>query len=106
MRGPDKKCKVVEARPTDKTVVIVGDRAYVSRKKATSKSKVVCKDMSIPGISGTLTARQEWARRFLARSITGAYRAFSSASATSADLHGVSDEHHVAPADGNSHPYN
>jgi hypothetical protein len=29
VRGPDKKCKVVEKRPTEKTVVVVGHRAYV-----------------------------------------------------------------------------
>ncbi len=44
VRGPDKKCKVVETRPTDKTITIVGDRAYVSREEAESQVKVVCKD--------------------------------------------------------------
>jgi hypothetical protein len=38
VRGPDKKCKVVETRPTDNTVVVVGDRAYVSRDEAGTKS--------------------------------------------------------------------
>jgi hypothetical protein len=44
VRGPDKKCKVVETRPTDKTIVVVGDRAYVSRQEAEAQVKVVCKD--------------------------------------------------------------
>jgi hypothetical protein len=44
VRGPDKKCKVVETRPTDKTVVVIGDRAYVSREEADKQIKVVCKD--------------------------------------------------------------
>ena len=45
VRGPDKKCRVVETRPTDKTVVVIGDRAYVSRDEAEKQIKVVCKDM-------------------------------------------------------------
>jgi len=44
VRGPDKKGKVVETRPTDKTVVVVGDRAYVTREQAEKQVKVVCKD--------------------------------------------------------------
>jgi hypothetical protein len=44
VRGPNKKCKVVETRPTDKTVVVIGDRAYVSRQEAEAQVKVVCKD--------------------------------------------------------------
>jgi hypothetical protein len=44
VRGPDKKCKVVETRPTDKTITVVGDRAYVSREDAEAQVKVVCKD--------------------------------------------------------------
>jgi hypothetical protein len=31
VRGPDKKCNIVETRPTDKTTVLVGDKAYMSR---------------------------------------------------------------------------
>ena len=45
VRGPDKKCKVVETRPTDKTVVIVGDKAYVTREEATKQLAVVCKPL-------------------------------------------------------------
>jgi hypothetical protein len=44
VRGPDKKCKVVETRPTDKTVVVVGDKAYVTRDEATKQLAVVCKE--------------------------------------------------------------
>ena len=44
VRGPDKKCRVVETRPTEKTVVVVGDRAYTTREEATKQVKVVCKE--------------------------------------------------------------
>ena len=43
VRGPDKKCKVVETRPTDKTIVVVGDKAYVTKEEATKQMAVVCK---------------------------------------------------------------
>jgi hypothetical protein len=43
VRGPDQKCKIVETRPADKTVTIVGDKAYVSRDEATKQMAVVCK---------------------------------------------------------------
>ena len=44
VRGPDKKCAIVETRPTDKTMVIVGGKAYVSRDEAQKQLAVVCKD--------------------------------------------------------------
>jgi hypothetical protein len=44
VRGPDKKCKIVEARPTDKTIVVMGDKAYVTREEAQKQMTVVCKD--------------------------------------------------------------
>jgi len=44
VRGPDKKCKIVETRPTDKTVVVIGDKAYVTREEADKQLKVVCKE--------------------------------------------------------------
>jgi hypothetical protein len=44
VRGPDKKCKVVEKLPTEKTVTVIGDRAYVTREEATKQVKVVCKE--------------------------------------------------------------
>jgi hypothetical protein len=39
-----KKCRVVETRPTEKTLVVVGDRAYVTRQEAEKQIKVVCKE--------------------------------------------------------------
>lgn len=44
VRGADKKCRIVETRPTDKTVVVIGDKAYVTRDEAEKQVKVVCKD--------------------------------------------------------------
>jgi len=44
VRGPDKKCKVVEKRPAEKTITVIGDRAYVTREEATKQVKVVCKE--------------------------------------------------------------
>ena len=44
VRGPDKKCQIVEKRTTDTKVVIVGDKAYVSRDEAQKQLTVVCKD--------------------------------------------------------------
>lgn len=44
VRGPDKRCRVVESRPTDKTVVVIGDKAFVSRDEAERQVRVVCKD--------------------------------------------------------------
>ena len=44
VRGPDKTCKVVETRPTDKTIVVIGDKAYVTKDEAEKQVKVVCKD--------------------------------------------------------------
>jgi hypothetical protein len=43
VRGPDKKCKVVETRPTDKTMVVIGDKAYVTKAEAEKQVSVVCK---------------------------------------------------------------
>ena len=42
VRGPDKKCKVVETRPVEKSIVIVGDKA--TREEAETQLKVVCKE--------------------------------------------------------------
>lgn len=44
VRGPDKKCKVVQTRPTDKTITVIGDKAYVSESEAQKQVAVVCKD--------------------------------------------------------------
>ena len=43
VRGSDQKCRIVETRPTDKTITIVGDKAYVTRDEATKQMAVVCK---------------------------------------------------------------
>jgi hypothetical protein len=43
VRGPDKKCQIVEKRPTDKTMVVIGDKAYVSHDEAQKQLSVVCK---------------------------------------------------------------
>jgi len=45
VRGPDKKCRVVETKPTDKTIVVVGDKAYVTKSEAEKQVAVVCKDV-------------------------------------------------------------
>ena len=44
VRGSDKKCKIVETRPTDKTVTVIGDKAYVTRDEATKQMAVICKE--------------------------------------------------------------
>jgi hypothetical protein len=44
VRGEDKKCKVVETRPTEKTVVIIGNKGFATREEADKQVKVVCKD--------------------------------------------------------------
>lgn len=43
VRGSDRKCKIVETRPADKTVTVIGDKAYVTREDATKQMAVVCK---------------------------------------------------------------
>ena len=45
VRDPSSKtCKVVETRPTDKTIVVIGDKAFVTREEAEKQVKVICKD--------------------------------------------------------------
>ena len=44
MRGPDRKCQIVEKRPTDTKMVVIGDKAYVTRDEAQKQMTVVCKD--------------------------------------------------------------
>lgn len=44
VRGPDKQCRVVEKRPTDKTIVVIGDKAYVTRDEADEQVKIVCRE--------------------------------------------------------------
>jgi hypothetical protein len=43
VRGPDKKCTIVETRPTDKTMVVIGDKAFVTRDEATKQMAIACK---------------------------------------------------------------
>ena len=43
VRGSDKRGKILATRPTDKTMVVVGDKAYVSREEATRQMAIVCK---------------------------------------------------------------
>jgi len=44
VRGLDKKCQIVEKRPTEKMVVVIGDKAYVTRDEAQKQMAVVCKE--------------------------------------------------------------
>jgi hypothetical protein len=44
VRRPDKKCEIVEKRPTDAKMVIIGNKAYVSRDEAQKQLTLVCKD--------------------------------------------------------------
>jgi hypothetical protein len=44
VRGPDKKCKVVETRPTDKSIIVMGDKVFVTREEADKQLAVVCKE--------------------------------------------------------------
>ena len=44
VRGPDKKCVVVEQKPTATEIVVVGDKVYATRTEAEAEIKVVCKD--------------------------------------------------------------
>jgi hypothetical protein len=44
VRGSDKKCRVVESKPVDSTVVQVGPLAFVTRERAESEVRVLCKD--------------------------------------------------------------
>jgi hypothetical protein len=43
VRGTDKQCRVVEKRPTEKTIVVIGNKAYVTREEATKQMAIVCK---------------------------------------------------------------
>lgn len=41
--GPTGQCKIVETRPTDTKIVIVGNKAYKVRAEAEKELTVVCK---------------------------------------------------------------
>jgi hypothetical protein len=44
VRGPDKKCEVVEQKPTISTTVIVGNKVYTTREEAESQLTTICHD--------------------------------------------------------------
>jgi hypothetical protein len=44
VRGPDKRCQIGEKRPTDTKIVVIGNKAYVTREEAQKELTVVCKD--------------------------------------------------------------
>jgi hypothetical protein len=43
VRGADKTCKVADAKPTDKTMTVVGDKAYKTKADAEKELKTACK---------------------------------------------------------------
>lgn len=44
VRGPDKQCRIVEERPIDETIVVLGNRAFVTRDEAERQLKVICRE--------------------------------------------------------------
>jgi hypothetical protein len=44
VRNPDKKCIIVDKRPTTSTEVVVGDTVYKTRSEAETAVKKVCTD--------------------------------------------------------------
>jgi hypothetical protein len=45
VRDPDtKKCRVVESRPTDTKIVVLGNKAFVTKDEAEKQITVLCKD--------------------------------------------------------------
>jgi hypothetical protein len=44
VRGPDKRCRIVETKPVDSTIVQVGPLAFVTRDQAEEQIRVLCKD--------------------------------------------------------------
>lgn len=43
VRGADKTCKVVDAKPTDKATTVVGDKTYKTKDEAEKQLKTACK---------------------------------------------------------------
>ena len=41
--GPTGQCRIVDVRPTDTKIVIVGNKAYKARDEAPKEMAVVCK---------------------------------------------------------------
>jgi hypothetical protein len=50
VRGPDKKCKIVETKPVDTTIVQVGPLAFKTRDDAEREIRVVCKEDYSDGV--------------------------------------------------------
>jgi len=44
VRGPDKKCTVVQEKPTTTTMTVLGNTVYKSRSEAETSIKKVCTD--------------------------------------------------------------
>ena len=44
VRDHDKKCRIVESRPTDEKIIVLHDKAYVTREEAETHRKVLCKE--------------------------------------------------------------
>ena len=44
VRGADKKCQIVETRPTDTKIVVLGNKAFVTKDEAEKQITVLCKD--------------------------------------------------------------
>ena len=44
VRNPDKKCVVVDKKPTTSTTVVVGNSVYKTRSEAETAVKTVCTD--------------------------------------------------------------
>lgn len=44
VRDPDSKtCRVVETRPTDTKIVVIGDKAFATREEAQKQVTILCK---------------------------------------------------------------
>jgi hypothetical protein len=44
VRDSSKKCRVVETKPADTTIVVMGNKAFATRDEAEKQVKVLCKD--------------------------------------------------------------
>ena len=49
VRGPDRKCRVVDSRPTDTTIVQLGPLAFKARDEAEREVTVLCKEETPSG---------------------------------------------------------
>jgi hypothetical protein len=57
--GPNGACRIVDVRPTDTKIVIVGNKAYKARDEAEKEMMVVCKWIAAeePRVSTSSDAR-------------------------------------------------